>query len=275
MEFKLGSDSLKSTKKSLKSLKSHIQSTSGVNEPVYLTINTINPLIKSKEYTPRVIPLTNKLDKLENKLILLITKDPSTPYRNILTEKDSPTEDVFNEIYTLSRLRKMSSKQKNLIKIFKEFDLIVADFRVSKFLPTVLGETFYVKNKKIPFLIQMAKPDPNAKLTKTAKSHKLKDERCDAKYVKGQMNSIARNTHVIIPAGGNSLSMKIGFIDWNTEKLIENINDVLKFFMEKHPHGGLIKSTKMIKNIQVKTSESVSLPVFEYVEEELSDSDSD
>ncbi|KAK7681255.1 hypothetical protein QCA50_015642 [Cerrena zonata] len=132
--------------------------------------------IKKKDYTPRVIPVTHKLDKLENKSILLITKDPSTPYRKALTEKDSPTEDVFNRIYTLTKVKLIAANPKNCVRLYKEYDIVVADHRVHKFLPNILGATFYEKNHKVPFMVQMARPSADANLVKGKKSTKLKDE---------------------------------------------------------------------------------------------------
>lgn len=275
MHFKLGTPLLNDTKKSVKALKAHILNESQSPQPVYFTINVKRPLAKLKDYTPRVIPITNALDKLENKSVLLVTKDPSTPYRNLLTEKDSPTEDVFNQIFTLTKLKRMALNHRKISNLFKEFDVVVADHRVHKFLPEILGVQFYQRNKKLPFVIQMAPPDPNAKLVKTSKSHKLKDERCEPKYVKGQMNSIAKNTFCIIPANGTFMSIKIGYSDWNTDKLITNINDVLVYLLEKrYPSGGFLTKS-MIESIHIKTSESISLPIYKYVEEPESESDTD
>lgn len=274
-DFKLGKGSFKDTQKSVKALKSHIKNSTGATEAIFVTINTTVPLLRAKDYTPRVIPITNPLDKLQNKSILLVTKDPSTPYRNLLMEKDSPTEDVFNQIYTLNKLKRLTSNQKKVTSIFKEFDIIVADHRVHKFLPDILGAQFYVKNKKIPFVLEMAPSDPKAKLTKTSKSHKLKDERCEPKYVKAQMRSIAKNTYCIPPANGTFMSIKVGYSGWPSEKIVTNINDVLTFMMEKkYPSGGLIKNQKMLESVHIKTSDSISLPVYKKpVEEEQEESE--
>ena len=35
-------------------------------------------------------------------------------------------------------------KKQNLIKIFKNYDIIVCDHRIMKFLPNVLGELFFI-----------------------------------------------------------------------------------------------------------------------------------
>lgn len=282
MSFILGSDAEKNSKKSVKSLLSHIRNEKGpeLKEVVYLIINTKIQLTKSKDYTPRIIPITNKLDKLEDKSVLLVTKDPSTPYRQALNEKNSPTEDVFNQIFTLTKLKGIARDPKKVLKLFKDYDLVVADNRVHKFLPGILGAQFYVKNKKIPFMVQMAKPDVNAQLTKGKKNpSKLKDDRCEPVYVKLQMKSIVKNTSFLPPVNGNCMSIRVGYTNWKPEEIVTNVNDVLKYLIESkyQPVGGLLKTVKNIQSIHVKTSESISLPIWkaktEGQEEEDDDSD--
>lgn len=277
--FILGKEAFAEGKKSAKALSSHITKEKGAEhlEPIFLIINTKIYLTKVKDYTPRIIPLSKGLDKLENKSILLVTKDPSLPYRDALTKKDSPTEDVFNQIYTLTKLRHISKDPRKLTNLFKEFDIIVADNRVHKFLPDILGARFYVKNKKIPYMVQMAKPDKDAKLVKGKKSAKLKDDRCEPDYVRYQMKSIVRNTSYIPSATGTCISIKIGYSNWKPEEIMTNANDVLKYLIEPkfQPVGGLLRTTKNLVSIHIKTSESISLPVLQKEVEKENEEDDD
>ena len=52
---------------------------------------------------------------------------------------------MINKTSTSSTNNK--GKKQNLIKIFKNYDIIVCDHRIMKFLPNVLGELFYYKKK--------------------------------------------------------------------------------------------------------------------------------
>ncbi|ABN66903.1 predicted protein [Scheffersomyces stipitis CBS 6054] len=278
--FSLGPDAYKVALKSLKALKSQVNVENGqgdIGMPVYLIINIKIPIVRAKDYTPRIIPIAHKLDKLENKSILLVTKDPSTPYRTALTEKDSPTEDVFNQIYTLTKLKSIAKDPKKVYKLFKEFDIVVADNRVHKFLPNILGAQFYLKNKKIPYMVQMARPDPNAELTRAKKSNKLKDDRCDPKYVKSQMKSIVGNTSYLPNSNGNCLSVKVGMHNWEVKQILKNIDDVIQYLTEDRfrPVGGVLKSVENLGTIHVKTSESISLPVFTPADPEPEDDNDD
>lgn len=264
--FLLGNKAYEDGRKAVKSLLVHsvAEKGPGNNEPVYLIINTSSPLLRQKDYTPRIIPVTNSMGKYGEKSILLVTKDPSTPYRKALSEKGSPTEDIFNQIYSLTKLRTLAKDPRKLKKMSKEFDVIVSDVRVFKFLPEVLGEIFYRKNKKLPFMIQMAMPDPNAHLVKSKKSSKLKDERCDPRYIKSQIKSIVKNTYFIPSANGTCLSIKVGFSNWPTNHILQNIDDVLRYLVlpKYAPVGGVLRKIENIKSLHVKTSESASLPIY-------------
>lgn len=266
--FILGDAAQTEGKKSLQGLIHHIKKEKGANnhEPIFVVISSKVTYIKDKDYTPRIIPVTHKLEKVENKSVLLVTKDPSTPYRIPLTEKDSPTEDVFNQIYTLNKLKLVTKSPKQLYKLFKEFDIVVADDRIHKFLPGILKAQFYEKNKKVPYMIQMARPaPPEIEVINKKKVIVKKDERCEPKYVKAQMKSIVGFPSYIAPANGTSVTIKVGFTDWTVDKLIDNIDDVLKYLIEPKfaPVGGILKSLDNVVSVHVKTSESVSLPVLQ------------
>lgn len=263
-KFCLGKDAEKEASRAVAALVAH-SSGKEAPEPIYLILNTTKPMVRKKDYTPRIIPLTNRIDKIQNKSVLLITKDPSTPYRQPLTEKDSPTEDVFNQIYTLTKVKTLAKDPRKLTAMFKEFDIIVADNRVHKFLPDILGPQFYVKNKKIPFMVQMARPsaESQAQLAKSKNSTKLKDDRCEPKYVHAQMRAIARNTYFLPSALGTCTSIVVGKTNMNASEIVANIHDTIYYLVDpkKLPVGGLLGSTKNIVSVHVKTSESVSMPI--------------
>ncbi|KAJ9095880.1 hypothetical protein QFC19_007369 [Naganishia cerealis] len=263
-KFHLGSEAEAATQKSIRALVAHSRK-AGKSEPIYLIINTVKPMVRKKDYTPRIIPVTNKIGKLQDKSVLLVTKDPSTPYRHALTEKDSATEDVFNQIYTLTKLKSLAKDPKKLSLMFKEYDLVVADNRIHKFLPDILGAQFFLKNKKIPFMVQMARPSPEsqAQLTKSKLSTKLKDNRCEPKYVYSQMKAIARNTYFIPSAKGTCVSIVIGHTEMETPAIVTNLNDVIGYLVDLKnlPVGGLLRTIENIVSVHVKTSESVSMEI--------------
>ncbi|CAI5757856.1 unnamed protein product [Candida verbasci] len=250
--FVLGDEALNNSKKSLNALRSNDQ-----ESIIYLIINVKKKLIRSKDYIQRIIPISNKINALTNKSVLLITKDDQSYKSELL--KDELTQDIFNDIIPIRRLKKKNKKE--LVKLFKESDYIIADHRVNKFLPNILGSIFYHKNKKLPYILQMARPTTDKSKLRISKENKLKDDRCEVKYVYKQIKSIVENTSYL-PTDGDCLCIKIGMTNVSTNKIIENINDVINYLLDEKnlPNGGVL-TLNQLGNIYVKTSESISLPI--------------
>lgn len=210
-----------------------------------------------KDNVPRIVPLTcTKLQKPKDLRILLITKDPSTLYRETLS-KDESTSEMFKEIISVKNLKRRFRGAK-LTQLFKDFDLIVADYRVHHLLPAILGNKFYHGNKKLPFVIKMSKIEKIR--------HQKSPEECDPLYIRAQVRSICKNTSYV-PNNDSSVSVKIGILHKHSiEEMVENIEDVVNFLSDKSkkPQGGIIKGG--ITSILVKTSNSASLPIYEHTE---------
>ncbi|WPK23722.1 hypothetical protein PUMCH_000967 [Australozyma saopauloensis] len=272
MAFLLGDHSRENAKRSIKGLIAH-NAESGPDEPLrsllYLVVNTKAPLVAKSDQTPRIIPLTNKLHKIDEKTIALITRD--TSYRAQLVQKDSPTDDLFHEIIPYTKAKLIGHSSKARLRLFRENDLIIADARIYKHLPEVLGPQFYARNKKVPFKILMSRP------TADKKTHGKIDQLFDAKYVRAQVKSIVGNTSFIPPLG-TCLHIAVGYTDWKVSDLLVNINDVVSYLTDEkfRPIGGVLRMAN-IHSVLIKTSNSVALPVKESLvapeddESELSD----
>lgn len=209
--------------------------------------------------------------KASESSILLITKDPSTPYREPILKKGSPTEDLFKDIMPLKKLRTLSKTTKSLKKLFSDYEVVVADHRVHHLLPDILGEVFYRGHKRVPFMVQLAKPDG----VPVKKQDKV--EKCDPKYVRDQVRSICKNTFYI-PARDGTITVKVGYVDSTPEEVTQNIASVVEFLKNPKfkPAGGVLKHNNQIRGLFVKTNESASLPIYKRVDakkEDLDDSD--
>lgn len=280
MSFLLGDEARENAKRSIKALRAHTlkkyeellfqaeeapseaAKISPAREPVHLVLNTKIHLVKTKDYTPRIIPITHKLSKIDGKSIALIARDGS--YRQPLTEKGSPTEDLFNDIIPYVKAKLMGNNPKSLLRLFKENDIIVGDARIYKHLPDILKAQFYAKNKKVPFKILMALPVPGKK------THGRTDQLCEPKYVRAQLKSIVGNTSFIPPAGGTCVSIVVGYTDWKVSEILTNINDVISYLVEEkyRPVGGLLHSVDNLHSVLIRTKHSVALPVLKKKEQE-------
>ncbi|EHN01408.1 Utp30p [Saccharomyces cerevisiae x Saccharomyces kudriavzevii VIN7] len=227
------------------------------DKDIHMIINMGKKMGIKRDNIPRVIPLSRcKLSKPRDLGILLITKDPSTLYRETLT-KDEHTSDLFKEIISVKNLRRRFRGNK-LTQLYKDFDLVVADYRVHHLLPDVLGNRFYHGSKKLPYMIRMSK---EVKLKRQQMA-----EKCDPIYVRAQLRSICKNTSYI-PNDDNCLSVRVGHIQKHLiPEILQNIQDVVNFLTDrsKRPQGGVIKGG--IVSIFVKTSNSTSLPIYQFTE---------
>lgn len=276
--FSLGNSSREQAKKSLHAISNHVKAThSDHHDGVYLVINCKTPLVKKWEYThtPRIIPLTHKLRKLGEKSLYLITKDSPLVYREELMKKGSPTEDMFNEIVSFAKIKALGGNKKRAVQVIKENDIILGDVRIYDKLPHALGDHFYSRHKRVPYVIQMAKPLP------PGQARVKSQPTVDPKYVKLQIKSILANTSFIPPATGGSMTILVGYADWKTLELLANIDDVMRFLMDKKfaPIGGLVESIESIHSVHVKATDSIALPVLAEKEEDVKkveqDGDSD
>lgn len=210
-----------------------------------------------RDNIPRIIPLTKcKLFKPRDLNILLITKDPSSLYRETLT-KDEHTSELFKEIISVKNLKRRFRGSK-LTQLYKDFDLVIADYRVHHLLPEVLGSRFYHGSKKLPYMIRMSKE------VKLKRQQMV--EKCDPIYVRAQLRSICKNTSYI-PNDDNCLSVRVGNIQKHSiPEILQNIQDTVNFLTDrsKRPQGGVIKGG--IISIFVKTSNSTSLPIYQISE---------
>lgn len=263
VNFPLGSASERDAVRSLRSLIAHLKSENKgtiPHEPIQLLLNSQSPLISKKDYVPRIIPIPNRLARISEMQILIITKDPAVIVRDELTKKGSVTEDLIKEILPLKKLRRIAGNKKSLINLFQDYDLILCDVRVQHLLPDILGEMFYKKNKKLPFAIQIFKPtDEDLK----KKRHERVD-RCEAEYVKQQIKSIVKNTSYL-PNSDTTISVKLGYADMKVLDLMNNMAAIVEFLRNekfKEVNGGVFNKKNPLVSIFVKTSDSAALPVY-------------
>lgn len=194
--------------------------------------------------------------------ILLITKDPSTSYRNTLCEEGTKTQDLFQDIFSFTKFRKICARGgKETKKLCSNYDLILIDHRLHKLIVPILAPLYTHHRKFTPFMIQMARPSMEASII--PKKHKIKDERCDPVYVYRQIKSICKNAFFIINKG-TCLNIIVGNSGLSDEQIRDNVNDILQFLVDpkKLPVGGLLKRVESIQSCHLKSPDSASLPIW-------------
>jgi len=266
-EFKILTPVLRSkSKRAVEALQGHIKDdlNNSSNQQIYLIIETKLPTARRKEVVPRIIPLINRVSKVSDSKILLVTKNPITTYKSPLTKKGSATEDTFDTIISFRKFRQLIMNKKEANKLYHNNNFILVDHRLNKLLYPLLHNTVFEKtSKKYPLMLQMARPSADAHLIKSKKSQKMKDERVDPEYVQKQVQIICGST-TFVPSTGNCLSVIIGNTRMTVQGLIKNIDCVLNYLMSSKfkPVGGVINSgMDGITGLNVKLAESVTIPI--------------
>ncbi|TID31394.1 hypothetical protein CANINC_000023 [Pichia inconspicua] len=239
-----------------------------LQEPIILQLGTLVPTAKFKEYTRRMILLPNRLRKLKETTVLLVTKDPVDKFRSALDAEHSVTEGVFKDIIGYKKFKKMVGTSKSALKTSHEYDMIVLDTRLHSLLPKLLGPTVFCKSaQKYPLMVQMAKPDVDAELEKGKKSNKLKDNRVEPDYVLGQIRAWCRNT-TFVPSSGPNISIVVGYPYMSGLEIVENIDAVITYLTDRkyRPIGGIINDgLKGITDLYLRADDK-SVPIMKSTE---------
>ncbi|CAH1794368.1 unnamed protein product [Owenia fusiformis] len=190
-------------------------------------------------------PKTIKVDlpheiKTDNTEVCLFVKDvdaksrdyaPSVKHYEALLREKGVTS--VAEVIPLKRLKleyKEYEARKNLSNMFGIF---LADEAIVRLLPGLLGKHFY-KRKKNPTPVNMT-----------------------AKNLKGAIEKAVGGTRCILTGHGSSFAIVVGHTEMKAEELRENIEVATQKLADSIP-GGAIN----VKNIHLKTIESVSLPLY-------------
>lgn len=77
-----------------------------------------------------------------NSRICVLVKDPESDFRNQIKSMDIP---CIAEVIGFDRLKRDFKQYKDKRNLFKDYDLFLADIRIYKMLPEMLGKEFYAK----------------------------------------------------------------------------------------------------------------------------------
>jgi ribosome biogenesis protein UTP30 len=232
--------------KAVKGLLSHNDS----DALVYLQVTVKKPLVNSKQFMPRLIPLKHRVKKASQYITCLIVRDPHVPYKQLLEDPDSSTHKVFEEIVGVKKLKSKLASKKIMKQFENTYDLVLVEHEVAKFLPQFLPKSFYSSGKLFPIPIEVGKRKG------------VHDKRSvDPDLVKAEIKRVTKcGVMAIVP--GTCLSVCVGRTDMEDYMLKENIEFAIDFITNKV----ISKGWGNICMFHIKTPHSVALPVFQATE---------
>jgi len=169
--------------------------------------------------------------------ICIIVKDPQKLYKELLESKEVKR---ISKVIGISKLRDEYRPFEAKRKLCNSYNLFLADDRVLSMLPKMLGKTFF-ERKKQPVPVNLTKSNLKAEIARA----------CDSTYM-----------HL---AAGTCCAIKIGTTAQDPSQIFENLQTALPRIVEKIP-----RKWKNIQSLHVKTSDSISLPIYNSLPDEPS-----
>ncbi|XP_054285013.1 ribosomal L1 domain-containing protein 1-like [Macrosteles quadrilineatus] len=210
-----------------------------VGEPIFLQVECIKiPICPTKQLRFKLPhPLADSSSD-----VLLITADLKG--QKIYPEKAVEHYEEFladleinfiNKVMPIRMIRKEYSQYEMRQKLVDQFDIILADSRILKSLPSVLGRAVMYK-RKMPIPVNL-----------TMKKLRLKKHLRDA----------VCKTQMTVKSNGHCSLVQVGHTKMSGSEVATNIVEVAKSLETMFPGGW-----KNIRCLTVKTAKSTSLPVY-------------
>lgn len=169
--------------------------------------------------------------------VCLFAKDPARELKNQLAELKVP---CIAKVIGVSKLKKNFKQYKDKRQLLNDYDLFLADLRVYKMLPELLGKEFYSK-KKYPCPLKL---------------HGF----TDSKDLQKQLNQAAKATY-FMQGNGPNYSLRVGRTSQEAGNVAENVEQALPFALAYVAAHDDIKFSS-VQSISLKVGESPELPIF-------------
>lgn len=208
--------------------------TDGNESDLFVTLSTKKFYSEKPNFKPKQVKLTNSF-RSDYKTCLIVRDNLITSNDQLETIESSNIPSLA-KIYTLTQIKTEFKPFEKRRQLAADFDLFLADDAVINSLPSALGNAFYERSKA-PVSIRV---------TSTKNKKELSVQTLINQFEK------ALSSTSFLPPVSNNVVVKAGVIDLLTEEqLVQNVQDVVKFFDEK-----------LVASIFVKTRYSPALPIY-------------
>lgn len=172
--------------------------------------------------------------------VCIFVKDPEADFRKQIADLDIP---CVAEVIGFDRLKRDFHQFKDKRQLLKDFDFFLADIRIYKMLPDMLGKEFYSK-KAFPCPIKVHGFD-------------------SADQLKSQLNSACESAY-FMQGNGPNYSIKIGRASQDAKDIAKNCEGALGQILGYTCCWDMIDFTQ-ISQISVRVGDSMELPVYNHL----------
>lgn len=171
------------------------------DDSVYVTF-TLTQVPANPTPRPLQIPIPNPFTLVGASKACIFVKDPQRDFKDEIQSLKIP---YLAKVIGYSKLKKNFKQFKDKRTLLRQYDLFLADLRIYKMLPELLGKEFYAK-KKFPCPIKVHGFEP-AELQK-------------------QLNKASKCTY-FIQGNGPNYSIRVGKTSQDAKEIAENIEQAL------------------------------------------------
>lgn len=170
------------------------------DEDEYINVNfTLTQVPTNPSPKPHLIELAHPIfsEKLRNRVCVFV-KDPARDFKDEIQDLEIP---CVAKVIGFDKLRRNYRQFEDKRKLIKDYDVFVADLRVYKMLPAVLGREFY-RGKRFPIPVKL---------------HDLKKEELQEK-----LNSVTAQSNFQMGNGPN-YSLRVGRTSMEAMNVAKNL----------------------------------------------------
>ncbi|KAF2010419.1 ribosomal protein L1 [Aaosphaeria arxii CBS 175.79] len=219
---------------------------------IFLNLTTKQHVKDNNRLRPNKIALPHTIQPSEIRICLIVA-DPQREYKNIVAADAFP-EDVRAKVHRVIGVDKLKKKYKTYEtrrQLLAEYDLFLADDRVTDNLSKVLGSTFYKGKGKRPVPVTLSVQTPKDKDGKRKYVAKKPED------VAKEIESALSSTYVHLSPSATT-SIRVGKLSQQPQQIQENIEAAVSAVVAKFVTNGW----RNVRALHIKGPATMALPIW-------------
>ncbi|KGG51905.1 hypothetical protein DI09_24p260 [Mitosporidium daphniae] len=157
---------------------------------------------------------------------------------NQIVDRKVLSKSIRGLIISIEKLRKEYKPFEAKRQLIASFELFLADRRILRMLPPLLGKSFFEK-KRLPIPVKLPQSPDKVSFLKI-------------------IEEASRTTPLYFPSNGRCISIKVATLDMPLEEIEANILTVLSHAIKQIPGGSL----NNVQSVHIKSTSSTALPLY-------------
>ncbi|RDL33787.1 Uncharacterized protein BP5553_08155 [Venustampulla echinocandica] len=227
--------------------------------PIWLILSTKKHIADKKRLKPSKIAIPHSINSSESSTICLITADPQRTYKDIVASPGFPKElaSRITKVVGIDKIKRKYTQYEAQRKLKSEHDLFLADDRIIVGLPKLLGKTMYKGTSKRPIPVTLSAPAPRTEGKRIKRAKGEEPGAAQPLAIAKEIEKALEGTSVYLSPTATT-SIKIGYSNWDAQKLAANVEAAANALIEKH----VPQKWRGVKGLHIKGEATAALPIW-------------